>query len=132
MSRTVQSQNCCRFTFQEAEDSCSIVFQLHAKGTTSPFSTDPDASSADHTWIAATGSRKDSKAHWKYVSSDSFIRATDKPWSSIGLQAFRATSKVGVLAWLKWIVEHTPAPGTAEHAVNAASGDADKASTSNA
>ena len=58
--------------------------------------------------VAALGSRKHEKAHWKYLSEKSFVGAEDMPWSDLGLTTFCATSKKGVLVWLQWIVEHTP------------------------
>lgn len=58
--------------------------------------------------VAAEGTRASLKSRWKYVSNDSFVSASGKPWSGVGLRAFTATSRAGVLVWLDWIVKHTP------------------------
>ena len=63
--------------------------------------------------IAARGTRKTAKAHWRYLSEPAFVEAADAAWAGMGIKAFKASSKGGVLVWLKWIVEHTPSPATA-------------------
>lgn len=80
------------------EDGCSFTFALtFAEGD------------GLGTVVAAQGSKKHAKAHWKYHSNDTFVTAEDKPWSSVGLKSFtNATAKAGVLKWLTWIIQHTP------------------------
>ena len=62
----------------------------------------------EHRIVAATGTRKHAKDHWKYMSNPDFVSTAEAPWSNLGIKDFKATSKAGVLAWIKWIVEHTP------------------------
>ena len=106
----------CRWSLVEREDKLFVTFHLHKRADASEAAdkqhaaTNADTAAAgDLQIVAASGTRSRPSAHWKYVSDQAFVAATGKPWSSLGLKMFKATSRAGVEVWLKWIVEHTRA-----------------------
>jgi hypothetical protein len=89
---------CSRQTLETEEGACKCIFKLHFTG-------------GEDFIIAASGERKTAKGHWKYCSHEAFVNADGKPWSQHALKGFKnASARTGVIAWLLWLIQHTPKP----------------------
>lgn len=93
---------CRRYTTKPDESGCTLKFALTFA-----------AGDGQDSVVAARGTRKHAKGRWKYESEPDFVSAQNKAWSDLSLKPFSdATARVGVLRWLKWLMQHTPIPST--------------------